>query len=430
MIPRYTRPEIGALFTDDARFATWTEVEILACEAHAALGVVPAEDLDAIRQGTPPTPQRVAEIEAVTEHDVIAFLTAFAETVPGGTSGDPARWVHYGMTSSDLVDTAQAVTLSRATDLVLAGCGQLVDVLRSRAEEHWQTLCVGRTHGVHAEPTTFGHVLAHLAFGVHRSRERLAAARDAVAVGSLSGAVGTYSNLDPRVEEYVCGRLGLDIEPVATQVVARDRHAQLLAALAVLGGVLEQLGTEVRHRQRTEVREVTEPFRAGQKGSSAMPHKRNPILSERICGLARVLRGNALVGMENIALWHERDISHSSAERVVLADSLILADYQLALARRIVEGLQVHADRMRRNVDATNGLVGSSQVLLALVDRGMARDDAYPVVQQAALRAWDEERPFAETLREAGVEIDGEVLDPWRFLDRHAVVRERLVALT
>ena len=404
---------------------------MLACEAHAQLGVVPAEDLEAIRRGRPPTPQRVAEIEATTEHDVIAFLTAFAETIPGGAGGEagPARWVHYGMTSSDLVDTAQAVTLVRACDVVLRGCGELLEVLRTRAVEHWQTLCVGRTHGVHAEPTTFGHVLAALAFALHRSRERLEAARASVAVGSISGAVGTYSNIDPRVEEFVCGRLGLGVEPVATQVVARDRHAGLLTALAVLGGVVEQLGTEVRHRQRTEVLEVREPFRAGQKGSSAMPHKRNPILSERLCGLARVLRGNAVVALENIALWHERDISHSSAERVVLADSLVLADYQVELARRVVDGLVVDAGRMRRNLESTGGLVASSQVLLALVDRGLARDDAYAVVQRAALRAWDEERPFAETLQEEGVTVPTDVFDPWRFLRRHDTVRARLDAL-
>jgi adenylosuccinate lyase len=425
MIPRYTLPEMGALWTDEAKLGTWVEVEVLACEAHAELGVVPPDDLTAIKQGTAPTPARVAEIEAETNHDVIAFLTAFNETIPG----DAGRWVHYGMTSSDLVDTAQAVILARACDLVLAKADRLVDALKTRALEHWDTVCVGRTHGVQAEPTTFGHKLGVFAFAVDRGRRRLRAAREAVAVGSISGAVGTYSNIDPFVESYVCDRLGLGIEPVATQVVARDRHAELLAALAVLGASVEQIGLEVRHLQRTEVREVEEPFGAGQKGSSAMPHKRNPITAERICGIARILRGNALAAFENVALWHERDISHSSVERVILPDSLIAADYQLHLAARVVEGMRVFAERMRANLEATGGLVYSSQVLLSLVDAGMARDEAYKVVQAAAMRAWEQGTAFRDELAAEGVEVPEGAFDPARFLHRHETVRDRLAAL-
>jgi adenylosuccinate lyase len=425
VIPRYTLPEMGALWTDEAKFATWVDVEVLACEAHASLGVVPPADLEAIRQGTPPTPERVREIERETDHDVIAFLTAFAETIPGEAS----RWVHYGMTSSDLIDTAQAVLLVRACDLVLARADALVDVLKRRALEEWDTVCVGRTHGVHAEPTTFGHKLGQFAFAVDRGRQRLRDARTAVAVGSISGAVGTYSNVDPRVEAYVCEKLGLAVEPVATQVVARDRHAGLVTALAVLAASVEQIGLEVRHLQRTEVREAEEPFREGQKGSSAMPHKRNPITCERICGLARVVRGHAAVALENVALWHERDISHSSAERVILPDALITVDYQLHLATRVVEGLRVFPERMRANLDATGGLVYSSQVLLALVEQGMGRDDAYKVVQSAAMQTWETGRPFAETLAEQGVEVPDGAFDPQRFLARHDVVRARLADL-
>ncbi len=430
MIPRYTLPEMGALWTDEAKLATWVEVEVLACEAHAVLGVVPSEDLDAIRQGSVPSPERCAEIERETNHDVIAFLTAFMETIPAGADGsNPARWVHYGMTSSDLIDTALGATLARATDLVLAKADRLVGVLKERALEHWDTLCAGRTHGVQAEPTTFGHKLAQHAFAVDRGRARLRAARAEVAVGSISGAVGTYSNIDPFVERYVCERLGLGVEPVPTQVVARDRHAALLTALATLSASVEQIGLEVRHLQRTEVREVEEPFGRGQKGSSAMPHKRNPITAERICGLARLVRGNALAALEDVALWHERDISHSSVERVILPDTLIAVDYQLHLATRVVEGLVVFPERMRANLEATGGLVTSSQVLLELVERGMPRDDAYKVVQSAAMETWETGTPFRDTLAAQGVDLPADSFDPRRFLHRHAVVRERLEEL-
>jgi adenylosuccinate lyase len=431
LIPRYTLPEMGALWTDEAKLATWVEVEVLACEAHHELGVVPAADLAAIRRGRVPAPERVREIEATTDHDVIAFLTAFAETVPPGEDGgDPSRWVHYGMTSSDLLDTALGATLARATDLVIEKADRLVTVLRRRAIEHWDDVCAGRTHGVQAEPTTFGHKLAQFAFAVDRGRTRLRAARTGVAVGSISGAVGTYSNIDPFVERYVCERMGLGIEPVATQVVGRDRHAELLSALAVLGASVEQIGTEIRHLQRTEVREVEEPFRAGQKGSSAMPHKRNPIKSERLCGIARILRANALAAMEDVALWHERDISHSSTERVILPDSLIAADYQLDLAARVIDGLVVFPDRMRANLDATGGLLASSQVLLDVIDRfGVTRDEAYEKVQAAAMEAWTSGRRFRDTLAEAGLDVAEDAFDPKRFLTRHHVVRQRLEAL-
>ena len=425
MIPRYTLPEMGALWTDEAKLATWVEVEVLACEAHAQLGVIPPADLAAIRRGSVPTPQRVAEIERETNHDVIAFLTAYNETIAGAAG----RWVHYGMTSSDLLDTALGATLARACDLVLAKADRLVATLKERALAEWDTICAGRTHGVQAEPTTFGHRLGQFAFAVDRGRRRLRAARSAVAVGSISGAVGTYSNIDPFVEAHVCDRLGLAVEPVPTQVVARDRHAELVAALAVLAASIEQIGLEVRHLQRTEVREAEEPFGAGQKGSSAMPHKRNPIISERICGLARIVRGHAVAALENVALWHERDISHSSVERVILPDAFITVDYQLHLATRLVEGLRIFPQRMRANLDATGGLVTSSQVLLALVAQGMARDDAYKVVQAAAMRTWETGEPFADTLAAEGADVPAAALDPATFLRRHGTVRVRLEAL-
>ena len=426
MIPRYTLPEMGALWTDEHKFATWVDVELLVCEALAESGVIPERDLRAIRKGTAPAPERVLEIEATTNHDVIAFLTAYRETIPDPDGSNPARWVHHGLTSSDLLDTALAVTLVRATDLVLGKADRLVDVLVTRAQHEWDTVCIGRTHGVHAEPTTFGHKLAHIAFAVDRGRTRLRAARAAVATGSLSGAVGTYSNIDPRVEQAVCERLGLAVEPVATQVVARDRHAELICALAVLAASVEQLALEIRHLQRTEVAEAFEPFGAGQKGSSAMPHKRNPILCERICGLARILRGHTVAALENVALWHERDISHSSVERVILPDSLTATHYQVHLAIRVVEGLDIDRERMRANLDATRGAVFSSRILLHLVEGGMPRDDAYAVVQQAAMAAAGNGTTVRDELTERGVDVPGDVFDPAGFLARHGHVRDRL----
>jgi adenylosuccinate lyase len=429
VIPRYTLPEMGALWTDEHRFATWVEVELLVCEALAQAGVIAESDLRAIRKGSAPTPERVLEIEASTNHDVIAFLTAYRETIPDPDGTNPARWVHHGLTSSDLLDTALAVTLARATDLVLTKADRLVAVLVTRARQEWDTVCIGRTHGVHAEPTTFGHKLAHFAFAVDRGRTRLRAARAAVATGSLSGAVGTYSNIDPAVEEVVCDRLGLAVEPVATQVVARDRHAELICALAVLSASVEQLALEVRHLQRTEVAEAFEPFGAGQKGSSAMPHKRNPILCERICGLARLLRGHTVAALENVALWHERDISHSSVERVILPDALIATHYQVHLAIRVVEGLEIDRERMRANLDATRGAVFSSRILLHLVEGGMPRDDAYGIVQQAAMASASKGTTVRDELAGRGVEVPDDLFDPAGFLARHGHVRERLDAL-
>ncbi|MGI8574129.1 MAG: adenylosuccinate lyase [Egibacteraceae bacterium] len=416
---------MAQLWSEETKLATWVDVERLACEGHTKLGVISREELEDIRLGTVPKLQRVHELELVTNHDVLAFLTAYMETIPS----DAARWVHHGMTSSDLVDTAQGALLAQACDLVLAKVDRLIEVLKRRALEHWSTLCVGRTHGVHAEPTTFGHKLGQFALATDRSRTRLRAARYDVAVGSISGAVGTYSNIDPFVEGYVCDRLGLAIEPVPTQVVARDRHAALLSALAGLTAVVEQVATEIRHLQRTEVREVEEPFGAGQKGSSAMPHKRNPILSERLCGLARVVRATAVVGLENVALWHERDISHSSAERVVLPDALTATDYQVHLAARVIEGLRIFPDRMRANLDATSGLLASSRVLLAVVETGMARDDAYRLVQAAALRAWENGTQFRAELADEGVTAPAEAFEYEAFLSRHEVVRERLESI-
>jgi adenylosuccinate lyase len=400
VIARYTRDELGALWTDEARMEAWRRVEVAAAEE---LDDPTAEDLEAIRAATF-TVAAVQERERVTDHDVAAFVDVLqASAGPGG------RWIHFGLTSSDVLDTALALQLRAAGEIVVAGARELVEALAARAREHVETVCVGRTHGVHAEPTTFGIKLAGFAFEAHRNAERLERAFAQAAVGALSGAVGTYSATSPAFEERVLARLGLAREPVSTQVVPRDRHAELLQAIALAAAGLERLATEVRHLQRTEVREASEPFRAGeQKGSSAMPHKRNPIVSERITGLARVLRGNATAAVEDVALWHERDISHSGAERVILPDSTTLLDYLQHLALRLVRGLVVDAGRMRANLDLTHGALFSQRVLLALVERGMARDEAYRIVQEDAQRAWDEGTPLRELLarRELGLDLD------------------------
>jgi adenylosuccinate lyase len=395
VIPRYSLPEIADLFTDEARFGAWLEVEVLAVEAWARLGVVPEADARAIRERAGFDVDAVHERERVTDHDVAAFVDVVQERVgpPAGT------WVHYGLTSSDVVDTALSLQLTRAMDVILAAAARLESTIAARAHEFRDTPMVGRTHGIHAEPTTFGVKLALWAMQVRRDRERLQRARDGIAVGKLSGAVGTFSNVDPQVEQYVCERLGLRPVP-ATQVLARDRHAELLYACASAGASVEAFALEIRHLQRTEVREVEEPFRAGQqKGSSAMPHKRNPIKSEQLTGLARVLRGNLQAGLEDVALWHERDISHSSVERIILPDSLTLAYYMLERFRLLVEGMRVYPERMIENLESSYGLVFSQPVLLALVEAGMTRDDAYRVVQRNAMRAWDERRPFRELLQ-------------------------------
>jgi adenylosuccinate lyase len=394
VIPRYTLPEMAAVWSEERKLANWLRVEVLACEAWARLGRIPSEDVERIRDRARVTPERVAELERVTHHDVAAFVQAAAESV-----GPAGRWIHLGLTSSDLLDTGLALQLRDSADLILGELERLLGAVRRRALEHRDTVCVGRTHGVHAEPTTFGHKLAGWAFELARDRERLRRAREAVSMGKVSGVVGTYSQVDPAVEEYVCAELGLRPAEAATQVVSRDVHAEFLAALALTAATLERMATEVRHLARTEVREVEEPFEEGQKGSSAMPHKRNPVLSERICGLARVVRANLQAALEDVALWHERDISHSSVERVVLPDSCAAVHYMLRLATRVVEGLRVFPDRMRENLEATGGLVHSQAVLLALVDRGMGREEAYALVQRAAARAWDEGLSFRDLLR-------------------------------
>lgn len=395
MIPRYSLEPMASLFADDSRYGRWLEVEILAVEAWAELGVIPKADAVAIRERAGFDVAAIEAREAVTEHDVAAFVDVVQERVgpPAGT------WVHYGLTSSDVVDTALSMALVEATDLLLDAAAELEAAIVARAREFVDTPMVGRTHGIHAEPTTFGAKLALWALQVRRDRERLANARARIAVGKLSGAVGTYSNIDPAVEAYVCERLGLEAVP-ATQVIARDRHAELLYACASVGASIETFATEIRHLQRTEVREVEEPFRTGaQKGSSAMPHKRNPVKSEQLSGLARVLRGNLTAGMENVALWHERDISHSSVERIVLPDSCLLAYYLLVKFRSIVEGMVAYPERMIENLDGSYGLVFSQPVLLALVEAGRTRDDAYRMVQRNAMATWEQRRPFLDVLR-------------------------------
>jgi len=415
MVERYTRPRMGAIWSEQRKLETWLEVELAVVDALAEREVVPAADATTIRERASFSVEAVRERERVTDHDVAAFVDVVAASV-----GEPGRWVHHGLTSSDVLDTALALQLRAAGDECLAGARALRDALAAGAREHVGTLCVGRTHGVHAEPTTFGVKLAGFAFEADRNLRRLEQRFAAVAVGALSGAVGTYSANGPELEAAVLASLGLGREDVSTQVVARDRHAALLAAIAVAGGGLERLATEVRHLQRTEVREAEEPFRAGQKGSSAMPHKRNPIVSERITGIARLLRGYAQAGFEDVALWHERDISHSSVERVVLPDATILLDYAQALATRLVEGMTVYPDRMRENLEATHGALYSQRALLALVEAGRSRDDAYRIVQENARRAWDEGVSFRDLLAAAAPELDLDaVFDPRAFV-RHA----------
>jgi adenylosuccinate lyase len=384
VIARYTRPEIGAVWTDERRLERWLDVELAALDGWAALGVVPTEAVAEIRAKARIDVARAKEIERRTNHDVIAFTESIAEQV-----GPAARWFHYGLTSSDVVDTGLALQLRDAGTIVLGSLDRAIAAVEARAIEHRDTPCIGRTHGVHAEPTTFGLKLLGWLCDLQRNRDRLAAALDGVAVAKLSGAVGAYGNLDPRVEEHVARTLGLGIETAATQVIARDRHAALLTTLSVLGSSLDRFATEIRHLQRTEVREAEEPFGRGQKGSSAMPHKRNPITCERISGLARILRGNAVAALENVALWHERDISHSSAERVILPDSTILADYMLDRFAWVMEGLVVRPERMLANLDASHGLPFSGRVLLKLVEAGLSREAAYEIVQRNAMRAWE-----------------------------------------
>jgi len=439
VIPRYTRPEIGAVWTAERRMQRWLEVELAATEAWAAEGVVPEEAARVCRERAAFTVEAVNEREQTTGHDVAAFVDVVA-----GSIGEEGRWIHYGLTSSDVLDTALGLQLSDAGEIVLPGARAYRDALIDRALEHRDTLTAGRTHGVHAEPTTFGLRLAGFAFEADRNLRRLERAFESARVGKLSGAVGTYASVPPAIEARVMEALGLRAEDISTQVVPRDRHAELLGSIALAGAGLERFATEVRNLQRTEVREVEEPFGAGQKGSSAMPHKRNPILAERLTGLARVLRGYAQTGYENVALWHERDISHSGAERVVLPDSTILIDYMQHLGTRLASGMTVHRERMEANLELTYGALYSQRALTALVESGLDRDAAYRIVQETAQKAWDEQTSFRDLLAEAlanpapgreaedaaGIDLDLDaVFDPGAYLEHLPTVFERLAFL-
>jgi adenylosuccinate lyase len=401
MIPRYSRPEMARIWEPENRFRIWFEIEAHACDAQAELGVIPTAAAAAVWERGKFEVARIDEIERETRHDVIAFLTNLAEHI-----GPEARFVHQGMTSSDVLDTCLAVQLTEAADLLLADLDELLEALEARAREHKATLCIGRSHGIHAEPTTFGLKLAGHYAEFSRGRARLAAARTEVATCAISGAVGTFAHIDPAVEAHVAEKMGLAVEPVSTQVIPRDRHAMFFATLAVIAGGVERLATEIRHLQRTEVREAEEHFAAGQKGSSAMPHKRNPILSENLTGLARLVRGAVVPALENIALWHERDISHSSVERVLAPDATIALDFALARLTGLVRGLVVYPEAMRANLDALRGLVFSQPVLLALTQAGMSREDAYAAVQRNAAKVWDQGADFS-TLLEADEEVGG-----------------------
>ncbi len=435
MIERYTLPEMGRVWSDQHKYELWCRVETLVLEAHAAAGRVPAEVVEPVRTAPPPSPERVAEIEETTQHDVIAFLTAWADNTEPRSA---AAYVHHGMTSSDLLDTALAVQLTDATDVLLAKADRLVAVLRDHGLAHRATIKVGRTHGVHAEPDVWGHRVADLAFAMARSRDRLREARGRVGVVAISGAVGTYSLIDPSVERHVADALGLRPADASTQVVLRDSISEWVSALAIISTVCEAIALEVRHGQRTEVRELAEAFGSGQKGSSAMPHKKNPIRSERVAGLARVVRAAIVPVMEGIPLWHERDISHSSTERVFLPDAAITTDYLLHLTTGLVAGLVVDADRMRANLESTGGLIYTSAVLLELVEGGLSREDAYSLVQSAAMETWSSGTPFRETLRAgagaAGITLDEARLDeicrPERYVAALGPVFDRLAALS
>lgn len=395
MIERYTVPAMGDLWTDDAKFSAWLKIEVLAVEAWGELGRIPPEAVEDIRSKADFDCGRVLEIEEEVRHDVIAFLTCMAEHI-----GPSSRFVHLGMTSSDILDTGLAVQMKAAAELLLVELDEVIDAVKTQAIEHKDTVMIGRSHGIHAEPTTFGLKLLVWYHELIRAKDRLTRAKDCVSVGQISGTVGTYANVDPYIEEYVCRKLALTPAPASSQIIQRDRHAEFLASIALVGASLDNFATEIRGLQRTEVAEVEEPFRKGQKGSSAMPHKRNPVVSERISGLSRVLRGNAVVGLENVALWHERDISHSSAERVVIPDSCITLHYMLVQFKRVMQGLVVNKDKMIANLDLTLGLPFSGSVLLVLVDKGISREDAYSYVQRCAMAAWESQRPLLDVLGE------------------------------
>jgi adenylosuccinate lyase len=427
MIPRYVLPEMAAVWSDDARFGHWLEIEILVAEALAGLGVVRDADAREIRTKASFDPERIADVERVTRHDVAAFVQVVAASV-----GPAGRWVHYGLTSSDVLDTGLALQLRDASDLLLERLERLLAVAKRIALGNRDVVMAGRTHGVVAEPTSFGHKVALWAFELDRDRDRLRRAREAVSVGAISGAVGTYAQVDPRVEEEVCAKLGLRAAEASSQIVARDRHAELMAAVAITASTLDAIATEIRHLARTEVREVQEPFTAGQKGSSAMPHKRNPVRCERVTGLARVIRGNLQAALENTVLWHERDISHSSAERVILPDSTMALHFMLAEMTEVLDGLVIYPERMRENLQVGGGLAFSQNVLLALVDAGLPRDEAYAIVQDAAATAWDDDASFRELVtsdprvRERLGERLDELFDPAAALGNLDVVFDRL----
>jgi adenylosuccinate lyase len=393
MIERYSRPEMARLWTSEAKYDSWLQVELAVCEVYARRGVVPGDALNRIKARAKVDPQRIDAIEATTRHDVIAFLTNLEESI-----GPDSRYVHIGMTSSDVLDTALALQLQQASGLILAGLELLRAALRALALAHKTTLCVGRSHGIHAEPMTFGLKAALWYAEAGRNLERMRRARETVRVGKISGAVGTFAHIDPDVEEEACHLLGLEPAPISSQIVQRDRHAEFMATLAIVAASLEKIAVEVRALQRTEIGEVEEPFAEGQKGSSAMPHKRNPVSSENITGLARLVRANAGAALENVALWHERDISHSSVERVILPDSTTLLDYMLNRYAGVLEGLRVYPERMRENMERSFGLMYSQRVLLRLTETGLARQPAYEIVQRNAMRAWTERRPFQELL--------------------------------
>ena len=445
MIDRYTRPEMGAIWELENKYAIWQKVEVAACEAQAELGKIgiTKEEAAWISEHAAFNKEEVDQIEAVTNHDVIAFLTNMGSYIDAEIpEGDPkpSRWVHYGMTSSDLGDTALSYQITQAIDIILADVKQLGETCRRRAFELKDTLGVGRTHGIHAEPMTFGMKFGSWAWALKRAQTRLEQAREVAATGAISGAVGTYSSIDPFVEQYVCAKLGLTPDPLSTQVLARDRHAQVMSTLAVTASTLESIAMQVRLMQQSDVIEAEEPFKKGQKGSSAMPHKRNPITAERVCGLARVVKANAQVAYDDVALWYERDISHSGAERVALADSFIALDYMFGKMQWMLDGLQVYPEKMKYNLNRTRGLIFSSKVLLALVDTGITREAAYTIVQRNAMAVWEDiqqavngptyrERLEADPECTLSAEKLDEIFDPWDFLTRIQAVFDRLEEL-
>lgn len=446
MIDRYTRPEMGHIFSLENKYAIWQEIEVLACEAHAEMGKIGITHEEAawIRAHASFDRAEVDEIEAVTNHDVIAFLTNMGSYIDAEVpEGDPkpSRWVHYGMTSSDLGDTALCYQLVQATDIIIEDVRELGRICLRRAFEERDTLCVGRTHGIHAEPMTFGMKFGSWSWELRRDLDRLLDVREGTAVGAISGAVGTYSSIDPFIEQYVCEHMGLGGDPLSTQVISRDHHAHLASVLATTAASCERIALEVRNHQKTDTLEAEEPFRRGQKGSSAMPHKRNPITVEKVCGLSRVVKANAQVAFDNVALWHERDISHSSNERVALADSFIALDHMLRCLIRIIDGLVLYPERMKANLNATRGLIYSSKVLLALVDTGITREEAYAIVQRNSMQVWDDVQQAREGADLRGrLEADPDctlsseqldaIFDPWSFLGRIDVVFERLKTLS